>query len=86
MSEEEIKRNPWHDKNIDFVSRLNPKWKIPQGASLKYIIEQLFNIKMVPDIKINVHKNGNPVNLNNKLSELIIEHNDFANAMEQDDL
>ena len=38
LSEEEIKKNPWHDKNNDFVSRLNPKWRIPQGATLKYII------------------------------------------------
>ena len=83
MSEEEVKRNPWHDKNNDFMSRLNPKWRIPQGATLKYIIEQLFSIKMTPDLKINVHKNGNLVNLNNKLSELIIEHNDIARAIEQ---
>ena len=67
------------------MSRLNPKWRIPQGATLKYIIEQLFNVKMISDIKINVFKNGNKVELSTRLSELIISHNDIASAMEKED-
>lgn len=45
MEKAAVTGNPWYDVHNDFVARLNPKWRIPKGASLRYVIEQLFSVK-----------------------------------------
>ena len=45
MEKNAVTGNAWYDVHNDFVARLNPKWRIPKGASLRYVIEQLFNVK-----------------------------------------
>ena len=62
------------------MARLNPKWRIPKGASLRYVLEHLFNVKGATGLPLFMR--GRPLDPKTTLGELQALHTELRQEIE----